>query len=128
MTRVSGFRVFCALAIGAALTMGTGAHAIDGVYRVEGHSPGSSDLYKGQAQIKKTGDTYTVVWKIGESGHVGTGILTANVLSVFFQPLARRGSRGSASFRVADDRVVDGTWTVLGGNAVGVERWVPDSL
>lgn len=128
MTRVLGCRVFCALAVGATVTLGTGAHAIDGVYRVEGHSPGSRDVYKGQAQIKKTGDTYTVVWKIGESGHVGTGILTANVLSVFFQPLDRRGAPGIASFRVAGDRVVDGTWTVLGGNAVGVERWVPDSL
>ncbi len=119
-------RVVWSFAFGAALTIGAAAEGIDGLYRVEGHSPGSSETYKGQAQIKKTGDTYTVVWRIGESGHVGTGILTGNVLSVFFQPLDRRAAPGIASFHVEDDKVTEGTWTVLGGNAVGVERWIPD--
>ncbi len=113
-------------AFSAALAVGAAAEGIDGVYRVEGHSPGSSETYKGQAQIKKTGDTYTVVWRIGESGHVGTGILTGNVLSIFFQPLDRRAAPGVASFLVEDDKVTNGTWTVLGGNAVGEERWFPD--
>ena len=112
--------------VGALLFISTGAQAIDGMYRVEGHSPGSSDVYKGEAQIKRTGDTYTVVWRIGESGHVGTGILTDNVLSIFFQPLDRRAAPGIASFHVVNDKVVDGTWTVLGGNALGSERWTPD--
>jgi hypothetical protein len=119
-------RVLWCLAAGTVLTIGTAAHAIDGVYRVEGHSPGSAEVYKGEAQIKKTGDTYTVIWRIGESGHVGTGILTDNVLSIFFQPLDRRASAGIASFHVIDDKVVDGTWTILGGKAVGEERWFPD--
>jgi hypothetical protein len=119
-------RVLWSLAAGGILTISTAAHALDGVYRVEGHSPGSTDVYKGEAQIKKTGDTYTVVWRIGESGHVGTGILTDNVLSIFFQPLDRRAAPGIASFHIIDDKVVDGTWTVLGGNAVGEERWFPD--
>ena len=119
-------RILWALAAGAVLTIGPAAHAIDGLYRVEGHSPGSTDVYKGEAQIKKTGATYTVVWRIGESGHVGTGILTDNVLSIFFQPLDRRASPGIASFHVVDDKVVDGTWTILGGNVVGEERWFPD--
>lgn len=122
---ISKSRIFLFL-VGAVLPISTGAHAIDGIYRVEGHSPGSSDVYKGEAQIKKTGDTYTVVWRIGESGHVGTGILTDNVLSIFFQPLDRRAAPGIASFHVVDDKVVDGTWTVLGGNVVGEERWIPD--
>ena len=124
MTSIFKRRVL-GIAFGATLAS-TAAHAIDGVYRVEGHSPGSSDVYKGEAQIKKTGDTYTVVWRIGESGHVGTGILTDNVLSIFFQPLDRRAAPGIASFHVVGDKVVDGTWTVLGGNSVGVERWVVD--
>ena len=118
-------RVIFSGIIGAAL-ISTPVRAIDGLYRIEGHSPGSSDVYKGEAQIKKTGETYTVVWRIGESGHVGTGILTDNVLSVFFQPLDRRAAPGVASFHVVNDKVVDGTWSVLGGNAVGSERWTPD--
>jgi hypothetical protein len=119
-------RVLCSLALGAALTVSASAEGIDGVYRVEGHSPGSGETYKGEAQIKKTGDTYTVVWRIGESGHVGTGILTADVLSIFFQPLDRRGAPGVASFRVIEGKIANGTWTVLGGKVVGTERWVPD--
>jgi hypothetical protein len=119
-------RAFASVVAGAALAITTAAYAIDGRYRIEGHSPGSSDTYKGEAQIKRTGETYTVVWRIGESGHVGTGIVTDNVLSVFFQPLDRRAAPGVASFHIIDDKVVDGTWTVLGGNAVGVERWTLD--
>ena len=110
----------------AALTVSTAAEAIDGRYRIEGHSPGSADTYQGEAQIKKTGDTYTVIWRIGESGHLGTGILRANVLSVFFQPLDRRAAPGIASFLIVDDKVTEGSWTVLGGNVVGVERWTLD--
>lgn len=91
------------------------ADGIEGVYRVEGNGPESDQAYKGEAQVKKTGDTYTVVWRIGESGHVGTGILTADVLSIFFQPLDRRGAPGVASFRIIDGKVANGTWTVLGG-------------
>lgn len=119
-------RVLWPVSVGAALTISVAAQAVDGVYRVEGHGPESGQVYKGEAQVKKTGDTYTVVWRIGESGHVGTGILTADVLSVFFQPLDRRGAPGVASFRVIDGKIAEGTWTVLGGKVVGVERWVPD--
>ena len=126
MVSVLNSRVVWSALFGVALTFSAAAEGIDGVYRVEGHSPGSTDTYRGQAQIKKTGDTYTVVWRIGESGHVGTGILTGNVLSIFFQPLDRRAAPGIASFLIEDDRVTQGTWTVLGGNSVGVERWIPD--
>jgi hypothetical protein len=121
-------RVVWPVSLGAALAFGVAAQAesIEGVYQVEGTGPESEQAYKGEAQVKKTGDTYTVVWRIGESGHVGTGILTADVLSIFFQPLDRRGSPGVASFRVIAGKITDGTWTVLGGKVVGKERWVPD--
>ena len=112
----------------AALAFGGVARAdsIEGMYRVEGNGPGSDQAYSGRAQVKKTGATYTIVWQIGEGGHVGTGILTSDVLSVFFQPLDRRGAPGIASFRVIEGKITGGTWTVLGGNVVGDERWVPD--
>jgi hypothetical protein len=61
-----------------------------------------------------------------KGGHVGTGILTSDVLSIFFQPLDRRGAPGVASFRVIEGKITGGTWSVLGGNVVGDERWVPD--
>jgi hypothetical protein len=122
-------QVFWPISLAGALALSVAAaqaDGIEGVYRVEGNGPESDQAYKGEAQVKKTGDTYTVVWRIGESGHVGTGILTADVLSIFFQPLDRRGAPGVASFRVIQGKVAEGTWTVLGGKVVGSERWVPD--
>ena len=122
-------QVFWPISLAGALVLSVAsaqADGIEGVYRVEGNGPESDQAYKGEAQVKKTGDTYTVVWRIGESGHVGTGILTGDVLSIFFQPLDRRGAPGVASFRVIDGKVASGTWTVLGGKVVGVERWTPD--
>jgi hypothetical protein len=91
-----------------------------------GECPGADQAYSGRAQVKKTGATYTIVWQIGEGGHVGTGILTSDVLSVFFQPLDRRGAPGDRQLRVIEGKITGGTWTVLGGNVVGDERWVPD--
>jgi hypothetical protein len=126
MTHHRKRRIFSPLLAAAFFTIGSGAFAIDGVYRVEGHGPRSADLYKGEAQIKKTGDTYTVVWRIGEMRHIGTGILTDNVLSVFFQPLDRNGAPGVASFRIVDDKIARGSWTMLGGKEVGVETWTLD--
>ena len=118
--------VLFALSLTAALGVSSAAFAIEGLYHVEGHGPGSTDIYKGDAQIKKTGDTYSIVWRVGQTRHLGTGILTGNVLSVFFQPLERGAGAGLASFRIIDDKVADGTWTVLGSTSVGVERWMPD--
>jgi pimeloyl-ACP methyl ester carboxylesterase len=128
---VSGWtrRVLWAVSLGAALAFNMAAaraESIEGLYRIEGNGPDSDQAYKGEAQVKKTGDTYTIVWRIGESGHVGTGILTADVLSIFFQPLDKRGAPGVASFRIIDGKIADGTWTVLGGKVVGTERWTPD--
>ena len=58
--------------------------AFGGAARAESIEGGADQAYRGRAQVKKTGATYTIVWQIGEGGHVGTGILTSDVLSVFF--------------------------------------------
>jgi hypothetical protein len=125
---VSDWKRRVLVALIALLPFGAAARAesIEGMYRVEGNAPGADQAYRGKAQVKKTGATYTIVWQIGEGGHVGTGILTSDVLSIFFQPLDRRGAPGVASFRVIEGKITGGTWSVLGGNVVGDERWVPD--
>jgi len=125
---VSNLKFHVLVSLIAVATFGVAAHAenIEGMYRVEGNSPGADQAYKGQAQVKKTGVTYSIVWRIGEGGHVGTGILTSDVLSILFQPLDRRSAPGIASFRVIDGKITGGTWTVLGGTVVGSERWVPE--
>ena len=119
-------RVLVALIAVLAFGVAARAESIEGMYRVEGNGPGADQVYRGKAQVKKTGATYTIVWQIGEAGHVGTGILSSDILSIFFQPLDRRGAPGVASFRVIEGKITGGTWTVLGGKVVGDERWVPD--
>ncbi len=107
---------------GAVLITTLGAQAIEGRYRVAGQLPGSGE-YTGQAQLRRTGQTYSVVWQIGASRHVGTGLLTGNVLSVIFQPLEPNVPPGVAAFTVSDGRVVEGTWAGIGTRISGTERW-----
>jgi hypothetical protein len=98
------------------------AQALEGRYKVEGQNPGQSQAYRGEAVVKRTGETYSLVWQIGSGRQVGTGILTGSVLSVVFQSVGSQGS-GVASFETSGDRIVGGRWTVIGGQATGTERW-----
>lgn len=89
------------------------AQAIEGHYRIEGQNPGQSQVYRGEAIVRKLGDTYSVVWQIGSGRQVGTGILTGPVLSVVFQTVGVQGS-GVASFAIVDGNVSEGRWTTIG--------------
>ena len=102
------------------------AEAVEGRYKVEGQNPGQAQVYRGEAVIKKTGDTYSVVWQIGSGRQIGTGIRTGSVLSVVFQAAGGAAGGGVASFLIVDDRVTSGQWAVTGGNAVGIEKWSMD--
>jgi hypothetical protein len=116
-------RFWWALA-GLALMVGQGARAsdIEGVYSVVGSNPGQPGSYKGEAQIKQTGKTYTIVWRVGESRQVGTGLLVDNVLSVVFTPVGAPRP-GIAVFSVTDGKVSTGVWTSLGSQIVAEEVW-----
>ncbi|HVL70793.1 MAG TPA: hypothetical protein VM434_02815 [Beijerinckiaceae bacterium] len=113
----------CGLALALTVGLSAPAQAIDGLYSVEGRQPDSEQVYRGEAQIVKTGDTYSVMWRIGQMQHIGTGILRDNVLAIYFQPLHPRASAGVASFRILNDKVAEGSWTGLGGKVVGTEHW-----
>lgn len=102
------------------------ATAFEGRYLIEGQNPGQALTYHGEALIRRTGDTYSVVWQIGSDRQVGTGILTGLVLSVVFQAVGASGG-GVASFEIANDRVTSGRWTLIGGRTTGVERWTPEA-
>ena len=54
--------------------------AITGTYDCEGDN-GDGTTYKGKVTISKKGDTYTLEWTIGDSTHVGIGLLRGNTLS-----------------------------------------------
>ena len=111
------------LALAALIASALPALAIEGRYKVEGRNPGQPQTYRGEAVIRKSGDTYSIVWQIGSGRQIGTGILTGSVLSVVFQAAAAPGSGGVASFQVVDDKVAAGRWAVTGGQAVGTETW-----
>jgi hypothetical protein len=108
-----------------AFATGTAAQAFEGRYQISGSGMNGSLKYEGVAQIKQTGDTYTVLWKIDEVVYLGTGILRADVLSVVFLPINARTIPGVASLRVVDDHVTGGSWTGVGTTDVIQEQWTP---
>lgn len=99
------------------------AAALEGRYKIEGRNPGQTQVYRGEAAVKKSGETYSIVWQIGSGRQIGTGILSGSVLSVVFQAAGAPGSGGVASFQVKDDKVTSGQWAVTGGQTVGTELW-----
>jgi len=116
-------------AIVATLAMaGSPVHAgsIDGTYRVEGKNPSQGSAYAGEAQIKQTGQTYAVIWKIGDLRQIGTGVVIDNVFSIVFQSLVpgRTASRpGIAVFQIDNDQITSGIWSTLGDDVTGQEVW-----
>jgi hypothetical protein len=117
-------RNLCVGFVGMLLAAATPALAIEGFYTVEGRNPGAPQSYKGEAQIKQTGRTYTVVWKIGEGAQIGTGVMLDNILSVVFTaPGPARP--GLAVFSVTNDKITSGVWTSLGSQTVAEETWAP---
>ena len=109
---------------GALLALSTPVGAIEGRYRIEGTNPGNPAVYRGEAIVKRSGDTYAVAWQTGTTRQIGTGIRTGDMFSVVFQTVGTN-SYGAASFAIVQDRITNGTWTVLGAQVVGTEHWAP---
>lgn len=107
----------------AALTLSlSSAAALEGRYRVEGSLPGGRS-YAGEAVVRKSGEVYAIAWQTQLGRHVGTGILTGQVLSVVYRDQANREPPGIASFVVVDDRIAQGRWSTLGATHLGREAW-----
>jgi hypothetical protein len=110
------------LAVIAALLISTvAAFAADpvGSYTVEGTNPGNGSHYKGTVTVERTGKTYRVVWNVGGTRYIGTGIGDQDFLAVSYKAgndtgLALYGAKG-------DDW--GGVWTYAGGRDVGGEVW-----
>ncbi|GJD32345.1 hypothetical protein PMNALOAF_3614 [Methylobacterium adhaesivum] len=112
-----------ALALAVLIATSLPAVAIEGRYKIEGRNPGQTQVYRGEAAVKKSGETYSIVWQIGSGRQIGTGILTGSVLSVVFQAAGAPGSGGVASFQVNDHKITSGQWALTGGQTVGTEQW-----
>ncbi len=76
-----------------------------GRYTVEGKNPGGGPSYSGTVSVERTGQTYRVVWDVGGSRFIGTGVGNKDFLAVSYRLaavpvwrfMARRMEAGSAS-------------------------------
>ncbi|MDH3584488.1 MAG: hypothetical protein OER86_09760 [Phycisphaerae bacterium] len=111
---------FAAPAAGAALD-------IVGRYVATGTNPGGRGNYKGTVEIKKTGETYKVLWNTG-AAYIGTGILIDNVLSVAYVDQDKKWV-GVVAYRVLDKGArLSGGWAAVGGTTLGKELLVRQDI
>ena len=122
----------------ACLFLGSPALAVadpTGVYRVEGRNADGGD-YIGTVRVERTGETYSVIWTIGGSEFVGTG-LGAKFIGDRFQmgPASPEDtaisvgyvsgkSFGMAMYFQQSDGRWQGIWTYGGSDKASYEDWV----
>ena len=90
-----------------------------GSYTVEGNNPGGGSRYTGTVTISRTGDTYRVVWVVGSTRYVGTGIGDKDFIAVSY----RSGNDTGLALYGSDGGNWKGLWTYAGGREVGTEIW-----
>jgi hypothetical protein len=108
----------------AALLWSATAFAADpvGSYSVEGSNPGGGGGYTGEVTVTKTGETYRVVWVVGGTRYIGTGIGNKDFIAVSY----RSGNDTGLALYGADGGNWTGIWTYAGGKQVGPELWKRD--
>ena len=57
---------------------------IEGTYNMRGTNPTGGGTYFGTVEITRTGDTFSILWQIGDQSFEGTGIFRDGLLSVSF--------------------------------------------
>lgn len=90
-----------------------------GSYTVQGNNPGGGSRYTGTVTISRTGDTYRVVWVVGSTRYVGTGIGDKDFIAVSY----RSGNDTGLALYGSDGGNWKGLWTYAGGREVGTEIW-----
>ena len=90
-----------------------------GNYDVEGTNPGGGSRYSGTVSITKTGETYRVVWVVGSTRYIGTGIGNKDFIAVSY----RSGSDTGLALYGADGGNWAGVWAYAGARQVGAEIW-----
>lgn len=108
-----------------------------GTYRVEGKNPDSGRSYSGTVTVSRTGDTYAVVWEIGNTRYAGTGLGAQIKGSRFVVGPADRNDTaitigyvsgrtfGMAMYFLKEDGRWEGVWTYGGSEQVAPEVWHP---
>lgn len=114
-------RALTAFISAIAIMWNAAAFAADpvGSYEVEGTNPGGGGSYSGTVSVERTGQTFRVIWVVGGTRYVGTGIGDHDFLAVSYKSdndtgLALYGSDGGNW---------KGIWTYAGGRQIGAEMW-----
>lgn len=96
----------------------------EGTYDMTGTNPGDRSPYKGIVEVEKTGETYAVTWRFGADETHGIGTLTSSE-NVFAVSYGSGKSHGIALYELQGDGAWSGTWSTIGGKALGTEIWNP---
>jgi hypothetical protein len=112
-----------ALSIGAAVLLwsATAAFAADptGRYTVTGSNPGGGSEYSGTVSVEKTGQTYRVIWVVGGTRYIGTGIGNHDFIAVSY----KSGSDTGLALYGSDGGNWSGVWAYSGAKRMGTEVW-----
>ncbi|HLH89081.1 MAG TPA: hypothetical protein VKX28_11525 [Xanthobacteraceae bacterium] len=108
------------VALAMLFSFATVAFAADpvGTYEVEGKNPNGSK-YEGSVTVTKTGDTYHVVWDVGGTKFVGTGIGNKDFIAITY----RTGDSTGLALYGQDGDNWAGVWTYAEGTKMGAEAW-----
>jgi hypothetical protein len=90
-----------------------------GSYTIEGTNPGGNGTYSGTVEVTKTGETYRMIWVVGGTRYVGTGIGTKDFIAVSY----KSGSDTGLALYGADGGNWAGVWAYSGARQVGTEIW-----
>jgi hypothetical protein len=108
-------------AVGAAALLWSATAFADpvGRYSVEGTNPGGSSQYTGTVTVEKTGQTYRVIWVVGSTRYVGTGIGDHDFIAVPY----KSGNDSGLALYGADGDNWSGVWAYAGARQMGTEVW-----
>jgi hypothetical protein len=90
-----------------------------GRYAVEGTNPGGGSQYTHTVTVEKTGDTYRVMWVVGSTRYVGTGIGDHDFIAVSY----KSGNDSGLALYGADGDNWSGVWAYAGARQMGTEVW-----
>lgn len=109
----------------------------EGTYTVEGTDPGTGSVYSGTVRVERNGQTYAVLWNVGGTEYLGTGLGAADVKGVpTMGPASERdtaiavsyvtdGSFGLTFYVEQENGQWRGIWTYAGSDRIGSEVWTP---
>jgi hypothetical protein len=106
-----------------------------GTFKVKGKNASDGSEYTGTVTVARTGETYSVTWKIGDSEYTGTGLgatfkndrfemaaASADDIAISVAYVSGK-SFGMAMFFQQPDSTWQGVWAYGGSQKVAGETW-----